>query len=478
MSTRSSRCTVVLTDTAGAGHPPSSWHGRKPLESHLPRSAPMSPPRHPPRRSPPRHRPRRPGSLTRNHPHRSRNPSIRRRRPFVLRPRGRATVVVVVLGVPLLIAYGAARVLPGRAVVRRARPDGRPASRRSRPKPSSTSSSSVTVALFIGANLAAALRRTAPVLRRVAALRHRRRVSLVTGTLFASAATGDWQTLPALAAPAAVRRRRSDSRQGRRLLRLLAAVRAPGVGARCSGWSQSRPCFVALVYARPGGDRLAAPFTPRSGPRCTSRSSPPSSCSSLPGDSASSSTRSSSASRHPATAQSFAGRRLRGRPRPAARARRADGPRRRARRRLPCRAVRRPSADPREPRVVRRRPGGGAPRGDGPRRGLDPGPRPAVRRRPEPAPQRAAVPGAVDRGDEDGPRTRRHRRRAVLADRQRFRRPTIAAAEQAARERPDLGCRRCSRRGCASSSPTRRTTARRSRRSTSCGSTGGDSRRS
>ena len=33
-------------------------------------------------------------------------------RPFVLRPRGRATVVVVVLGVPLLLAYGTARILP------------------------------------------------------------------------------------------------------------------------------------------------------------------------------------------------------------------------------------------------------------------------------------------------------------------------------------------------------------------------------
>src|SRR4051794_16990255 len=33
-------------------------------------------------------------------------------RPFVLRPRGRATVVVVVLGLPLLLAFAAARTVP------------------------------------------------------------------------------------------------------------------------------------------------------------------------------------------------------------------------------------------------------------------------------------------------------------------------------------------------------------------------------
>src|SRR5262245_30564442 len=34
------------------------------------------------------------------------------RRPFVLRPRGRATVVVLVLGVPLLVLHAAARIAP------------------------------------------------------------------------------------------------------------------------------------------------------------------------------------------------------------------------------------------------------------------------------------------------------------------------------------------------------------------------------
>ena len=113
-------------------------------------------------------------------------------RPFVFRPRGRATVVVVVLGVPLLIAYGAARVLPDAlwfdelgqtAVLRRVLAA----------QAEFSLVVVVTVALFIGANLTAALRRTAPDLRRVEALGIVG-VSLVTGTLFASATRGDWQT--------------------------------------------------------------------------------------------------------------------------------------------------------------------------------------------------------------------------------------------------------------------------------------------
>src|SRR4051794_25480890 len=35
------------------------------------------------------------------------------RRPWFLRPRGRATVAVVVLGLPLLLVYAAAQILPG-----------------------------------------------------------------------------------------------------------------------------------------------------------------------------------------------------------------------------------------------------------------------------------------------------------------------------------------------------------------------------
>jgi hypothetical protein len=42
----------------------------------------------------------------------------------------------------------------------------------------------------------------------------------------------------------------------------------------------------------------------------------------------------------------------------------------------------------------------------------------AVRGRPEPAPQRADLHGAVDRGDEERPRARRGRGASVFADRQ------------------------------------------------------------
>ena len=112
-------------------------------------------------------------------------------RPFVLRPRGRATVVVVVVGVPLLIAYGASRILPdalwfdelGQTDVLR---------RVLAAQAQFSFVVVVSVALFIGVNLAAALRRTAPDLRRVEALGIVG-VSLVTGTLFASATKGDWQ---------------------------------------------------------------------------------------------------------------------------------------------------------------------------------------------------------------------------------------------------------------------------------------------
>src|SRR3954467_10236415 len=44
---------------------------------------------------------------------RGRLPTDVPRAPFFLRPRGRATVVVVVLGLPLLVMYVSAQILPG-----------------------------------------------------------------------------------------------------------------------------------------------------------------------------------------------------------------------------------------------------------------------------------------------------------------------------------------------------------------------------
>jgi uncharacterized membrane protein (UPF0182 family) len=113
-------------------------------------------------------------------------------RPFVLRPRGRATVVVVVLGLPLLAAYGAARILPGalwfeelgqtqvlRGVIAA--------------KVELYLLVVGTVALFIGANLRLALRQ-ARVIRTSAGVLVLTAASLVTGSMFASAAQGQWQT--------------------------------------------------------------------------------------------------------------------------------------------------------------------------------------------------------------------------------------------------------------------------------------------
>jgi uncharacterized protein len=113
-------------------------------------------------------------------------------RPFVLRPRGRATVFLVVLGVPLLPGYAAARILPGALwfdelgqadVFRRV----------AVARVEFYLLVACTVALFIGVNLAVAFRRT-----EVARSRARAfglvAASLVTGSLFASSAAGHWQT--------------------------------------------------------------------------------------------------------------------------------------------------------------------------------------------------------------------------------------------------------------------------------------------
>jgi uncharacterized protein len=113
-------------------------------------------------------------------------------RPFVLRPRGRATVMVVVLGIPLLVAYIATRTLPGiwwfdelghldvfrrmlvvqlefRLVV------------------------FLPVAIFVGSNLVTALRGVSAMPRPAVAAA----VvvgSLAIGGMFASATAGHWET--------------------------------------------------------------------------------------------------------------------------------------------------------------------------------------------------------------------------------------------------------------------------------------------
>ena len=114
------------------------------------------------------------------------------RRPFVLRPRGRATVVVLLLGVPLLIAYAVARILPNalwfdelgqldafRRVVSA--------------KAEFHLQVLVAVAVVIGTNLALALRGTR-VLRSPAGVLAIVAVALVTGNLFASTADAEWQS--------------------------------------------------------------------------------------------------------------------------------------------------------------------------------------------------------------------------------------------------------------------------------------------
>jgi excisionase family DNA binding protein len=113
-------------------------------------------------------------------------------RPFVLRPRGRATVVVVVLGVPLLVSYVVARILPGAlwfeelgqtdvfvgVVAARAQLYLLVAG---------------IVVLFVGFNLAIAVRRSEIAGTRAGVLGIAA-VALVTGSMFGSAAEGHWQT--------------------------------------------------------------------------------------------------------------------------------------------------------------------------------------------------------------------------------------------------------------------------------------------
>ena len=300
--------------------------------------------------------------------------------PSRSRARRVAAVVAVVLGLPLLVAYAVARVLPdalwfqevghtevfGRVVEARVL---------------LYLAVSVPIALVVGANLALALRGT-----RVASTRSGvlsvTGVAVATGSLFATARR-PLADAPALAASADLRSTRSDPRQGRRLLRLHTALRARPVGPPRLGGrrlrglragdrrrpraarSQAAPCRVrgSGPPGRPGGrlpprgrvaDRPAA-VPARGGP--TGRSG----------------------------GQHLRRRWIRGRHRPRPR---PDVPRaghRRDRRALPRSPVRRPGRTPTPGSEARPRPRDPPGRRDAAPGHPDPGGRAAVRRRPQPA---------------------------------------------------------------------------------------------
>ncbi|WP_432476128.1 UPF0182 family protein [Nocardioides sp. GXQ0305] len=112
-------------------------------------------------------------------------------RPFLLRPRGRATLVVVVAGLPLLVVWAGVRLLPdvwwfqevGQADVLR---------RVLTAKLEVHLVVTAVAALFVGCHLAVALRRTG-VARSGAGLLALVGTSLLTGSIFGSAARGHWQ---------------------------------------------------------------------------------------------------------------------------------------------------------------------------------------------------------------------------------------------------------------------------------------------
>src|SRR4051794_2907456 len=114
------------------------------------------------------------------------------RRPWFLRPRGRAAVVVVVLGVPLMLAYATARILPGAlwfhelgqlGVLRRI----------AAAKAELWLLVAGTAAPFVALNLFAALSRAGVARTRSATLAVVV-VSAVAATSIASSAAGHWQT--------------------------------------------------------------------------------------------------------------------------------------------------------------------------------------------------------------------------------------------------------------------------------------------
>jgi uncharacterized membrane protein (UPF0182 family) len=113
-------------------------------------------------------------------------------RPFVLRPRGRATVVVVVLGAPLVVAYVVARILPGVWWFDEVGQED-VFSRIVAAKVEVAVAVTLVVTLVIGANLALALRRT-EVVRTNAGVLGITAVALVTASMFGSSAVRHWQT--------------------------------------------------------------------------------------------------------------------------------------------------------------------------------------------------------------------------------------------------------------------------------------------
>lgn len=114
-------------------------------------------------------------------------------RPFPLRPRGRATVAVLVLGVPLLVLFVITRLLPdvlwfeelGQLDVYRRTLEARV---------QSYVAVLLLVAVVVGVNLAVALRRTS-IVRRPTGVLSLTAAAVLTGTVLAGAADGHWQTV-------------------------------------------------------------------------------------------------------------------------------------------------------------------------------------------------------------------------------------------------------------------------------------------
>ena len=113
-------------------------------------------------------------------------------RPFVLRPRGRATVVVLVVGVPLLVAYIAARLLPG-ALWFEEVGHQEVFTQLVAIRTDFYLRVVATVAAVVAVNLSLALL-TNPQLRTRTVALGIVAAALVTGTLFAGASDHDWQT--------------------------------------------------------------------------------------------------------------------------------------------------------------------------------------------------------------------------------------------------------------------------------------------
>ena len=375
-------------------------------------------------------------------------------RPFWLRPRGRALVVVATVGIPLLLLYAAARIRAdalwfdevGQADVFR---------RMMLARAELYIAVTATAAAVVAANLLVAVRRTG-VMRSRPELVGLVAASLATGTLFAAFADPRWQTV------ALWRHRQSfgvvDPVFHRDIGFFVFTLPFELLVAQLLMWLVAvTAAYVAVVYWIRGRSACGRPGR-RSRPRSTSR------CSAA----------SSAAGRRVAAPS----RGVRGRARPALTGGRPVLRRRRVHRyhvRIPglaailvlavglafgCMAA------PFVARAGRRRPA--ALPGRRPAAvlvlavlsvgALLPAARPAVRRRSESAAQRAPVPGAVDRG---------HQARASGSTRSTSSStPRPAASAPPTSRRPPVrsgtcccGIPGCSRPGCASSSPTRPTTS-------------------